>query len=221
MKKKESTLFNMILALGLVTIISGIALAYVYDITKEPIAKAKLAKKLKAIREVIPTFSNNPSESSVKIKAGKKRFFEFYRGEKDGKHIGTAVKTFTPNGFSGMIWIMMGILPDGTIYNTAVLEHKETPGLGTKMSTPKFKDQFKGKKWGSFNFKVTKDGGQVDAITAATISSRAFSDAIERGFKAYMKWKKKQAGSAKQEDLAKPTNPAKQIDSAKKAGSVK
>jgi electron transport complex protein RnfG len=68
-----------------------------------------------------------------------------------------------------------------------VTQHKETPGLGTKMSDPSFKDQFIDQNPESFNLLVTKDGGDVDAITAATISSRAFCDAVERAYKTYTK----------------------------------
>jgi electron transport complex protein RnfG len=66
----------------------------------------------------------------------------------------------------------------------SVLQHKETPGLGTKMTEEKFLVQFRGKNPGSFPLKVKKDGGQVDAITAATISSRAFCDALQRAYDA-------------------------------------
>ena len=98
----------------------------------------------------------------------------------DNNFIGAAVETFTNKGFSGNISLMVGILADGTLKNISVLQHAETPGLGSKMTEPTFKDQFNGKKADSFNIKVKKDGGDVDAITAATISSRAFCDAVNR-----------------------------------------
>ena len=82
---------------------------------------------------------------------------------------------------------MAGFKPDGTIINITVLEHKETPGLGTKMTEPKFKDQFSDKNPEQFILKVKKDGGPVDAITAATISSRAFCDAVQRGYNTLQK----------------------------------
>ncbi len=83
---------------------------------------------------------------------------------------------------------MVGLLPDGSIYDVAVLEHKETPGLGDKMEKRKsnWGDQFKGKDPKLFNVSVTKDGGDVDAITASTISSRAFCDAVNRAYNTYM-----------------------------------
>jgi len=82
---------------------------------------------------------------------------------------------------------MAGFMPDGTIAGISVLDHKETPGLGTKMTEPGFKGQFTGKNPGEFMLKVKKDGGQVDAITAATISSRAFCDAVQRAYNTLQK----------------------------------
>ncbi len=67
------------------------------------------------------------------------------------------------------------------------LDHKETPGLGTKMTEPEFKEQFTGKNPAEFTLKVKKDGGPVDAITAATISSRAFCDAVQRAYNTLQK----------------------------------
>jgi Na+-translocating ferredoxin:NAD+ oxidoreductase subunit G len=81
--------------------------------------------------------------------------------------------------------LMVGLLPDGSINNISVIQQNETPGLGTKMKEPKFKDQFNKKNPSEFKFKVKKDGGHVDAITAATISSRAFCDAVDRARRNY------------------------------------
>ncbi len=113
----------------------------------------------------------------------------FYNAKKEGKYVGTAVKTYTNEGFSGHIDILAGFQPDGTIINTAVLKHSETPGLGDKMNADKsdFPLQFKGKNPENFKLYVTKDGGDVDAITAATISSRAFCDAMRRAWKTFEK----------------------------------
>jgi len=79
---------------------------------------------------------------------------------------------------------MIGFLPDLSIYNTAVLKHMETPGLGDKMDVEKsnFPVQFERMKAESFPLAVKKDGGAVDAITAATISSRAFVDGVNRAY---------------------------------------
>ena len=89
-----------------------------------------------------------------------------------------AVKT-TTNGFGGALTLMVGVLPDGTVYNTSVLEHSETPGLGAKCTEEEsfFRTQFKGFRG---RLAVKKDGGDLDAITASTITSRAFTLAVKQ-----------------------------------------
>jgi electron transport complex protein RnfG len=184
MAKKESTFVNMVYVLFLVAAIAGLALGAVYNLTKEPIELAKKAKIENAIKVVLPEFDEVKTSYKVMSFDGKqpKDSLTFYDAYKEGQYIGSAIDTYTMKGFSGLIKLMVGLEPDGTIYNISVLEHKETPGLGTKMAEPKFKDQFENKNPGTFDIKVTKDGGQIDAITAATISSRAFSDATERAY---------------------------------------
>jgi len=186
MAKKESNLPNMLIALVVVTLGASTALGFVYQFTKEPIAAAKLAKKMDAIVRVLPEFNNEPNTEEYKIPAEGDTLY-FYPARMDGELVGTAVQTFTKQGFSGLIKIMVGILPDGTINEVAVLEHKETPGLGDKMERKKsdWAVQFQGKNPESFNMTVKKDGGDVDAITASTITSRAFCDAIIKAYNAY------------------------------------
>ena len=95
---------------------------------------------------------------------------------------GAAVTGASEKGYSGLVKLMVGFLPDGTINNIEVLEQKETPGLGTKMKGEKFLRQFRGKDPSSFNLKVEKDGGGVDALAGATISTRAFSEATQQAY---------------------------------------
>jgi electron transport complex protein RnfG len=189
MAKKESTLMNMIIALFVITFVASASLGLVYQVTKEPIAAARLAKKMEAIQNVVPEFNNQPSTEEYKIAAENGDSLTFYPAKKDGKLVGTAVESNTNLGFSGEIKIMVGFLPDGTIKDVAVLEHKETPGLGDKMERKKsdWSVQFQGKNPANFKIAVKKDGGDVDAITASTISSRAFCDAVERAYKTFLK----------------------------------
>jgi electron transport complex protein RnfG len=116
-----------------------------------------------------------------------------FKGLNNGVEIGTAINTYTYVGYSGLFKIMVGFDNEGKIINTEVLEQKETPGLGTKMADAKFKDQFVGKNladFGNAGIQVTKDGGVIDAITAATITSRAFCDAVNRAYGAWEENKK-------------------------------
>lgn len=103
---------------------------------------------------------------------------ECYFSTKDGEVIGIAVKS-TVSGFGGPLTLMVGLLPDGTVYNTSVLSHSETPGLGAKCTEESFFGQFKGWNPEQKKLLVKKDGGDVDAITASTITSRAYTLAIQ------------------------------------------
>ena len=180
MAKVESTYFNMTLTLVVITLITSTALGFVYELTKEPIATAKLAKQKRAIDAVVGEYDNNPLADQYKIgTASLKDSLEVYPAILSGEKQGLAIKTFSPKGYGGKVWIMVGFLPDGSIKNISVLEHKETPGLGTKMSEPKFIQQFIGKHPDQFNLKVKKDGGEVDALSGATITTRAFSAAVQ------------------------------------------
>ena len=191
--KTESTLRNMLLALLVVSLVSATTLGYVYEFTKGPIAAAKLKKKIAAIKKVVPEFTNNPNADMYKIVSDiEGDSLEFYPAYKDSVLIGTAIKTFSDLGFTRRIYLMAGFLPDGSIHNISLLEHAETPGLGDKMDKKKSKwsEQFNGKNPANYNLLVTKDGGDVDAITAATISSRAYADAVDRAYKILMANKK-------------------------------
>jgi len=187
MAKTESTFRNMVLSLTFISLAASASLGFVYEFTKKPIELSNLKKKLDAIKLVVPEFNNNPNDEMYKLATGEGDSLDIYPAKKDNVIVGYAVNTYTNKGFSGKISLMAGYKPDGTIINITVLEQKETPGLGTKMAEPKFKDQFNDKNPSLFRLKVKKDGGEVDAITAATISSRAFCDAIQRGYNTLQK----------------------------------
>lgn len=190
MTKKEPGFISMVITLFLVTFIASSALAFIYELTREPISESKRRKKANAIREVVPAFDNDPASEMKKLPLGRDTLY-FYRAKMGEEVTGIAVETFTQSGFSGLIKLMVGFLPDGSIYDIAVLEHLETPGLGDKMDHVKSYDkatglswssQFKGKDPKYFTLKVRQDNGAVDAITAATISSRAFCEAVQRAY---------------------------------------
>ncbi len=187
MTKKESSFLNMVLTLLIVTLLSSTSLGIIYSITKEPIEKAKIAIKIAAINEVVPEFNNIPLNESESIHINKDSLV-IYPAKKDGQKVGTAIETFSNKGFGGKIKLMVGFLPDGTLNNISVMEHKETPGLGDKMQKEKssFSEQFAGKNPSTYKLKVVKDGGDVDAITAATISSRAFCDAVQSAYNTFI-----------------------------------
>jgi len=185
--KKESSFLNMVLTLFVVAAVAALALGAVYVATKKPIALAKQKKQQTAIKAVLPVFD---SLQVMKVPdADGKDSLRLNVAYRKGKWVGVAVNTYTDKGFGGRIDAMIGFLPDGSIYNTSILSLKETPGLGTKLDKKKsnFPDQFMGKNPATFKLKVKKDGGDVDAITAATISSRAFCDALKRAYDTFEK----------------------------------
>ncbi|MGM0530274.1 MAG: RnfABCDGE type electron transport complex subunit G [Bacteroidota bacterium] len=188
MANKESTFTNMVLTLFIITLAASTTLGFIYELTREPIAEAEMRKRNMAIRQVVPDFSNQPNNESYKV-AVEGDSLQVYPAKQDGELTGLAVSSFTDQGFSGRIRIMVGFRPDGTINNISVLEHAETPGLGDKIEKAKsdWSSQFNGKDPEQFNLEVQKDGGDVDAITAATISSRAYCDAVQRAYKAFQK----------------------------------
>lgn len=175
MAKKESSLKNMLVSLLVITAVSGGVLGAVYSMTKDAIDEVDQKKNEAAIQAVLDTgtpiarYENDTLDGLV---------YNLAYNEQ-GQLVGAAVKTYSNNGFGGKIELMVGLLNDGTINAVSVLSQNETPGLGANMTSPGFKDQFNGKHPASFKLSVKKDGGDVDAITAATISSRAFSEAIK------------------------------------------
>ena len=189
-KTVKSSLSNMITVLSLVAGLSAFVLGSVYKLTEGPIKKAKDNRELEAIKEVVyGDFANNPFEERFTISTAdnKGKLELFPARDENGNIVSVAIKTFSNSGFGGKIELMVGYFVDGTINKYKVIDHKETPGLGTKVTEPKFSEQFHGINPGRHVFKVKQDGGNIDAVTAATISSRAVVDAIQRGYDAFNK----------------------------------
>jgi electron transport complex protein RnfG len=191
MAKTESTFMNMLLTLFVITLVAAGLMGSVFALTKEPIRLAELAKKNEAIEVVVPGFDNEPSQEVGSIFVDGDSLY-LYTARKGGEILGTAVETFTNQGFSGRFKLMVGFAPDGSIIDIAVIQHSETPGLGSKMEKGKgdFSIQFMGKNPSTFKLAVKKDRGDVDAITASTITSRAYCDAVLRAYGAFMESQK-------------------------------
>lgn len=189
MKKKESTLVNMVVVLFVITLVAGLTLGFVNDLTLEPKARARLAKKVDALKTVLPPFDNDPVPEVVRVKSDlAKDSTEIYPAYKEGAFAGAAVTGSSEKGYSGLVKLMVGFQPDGKINNIEVLEQKETPGLGTKMKGEKFLRQFRGKDPSAFDMKAKKDGGQVDALAGATISTRAFGEAAQQAYDVFISY---------------------------------
>ena len=204
MKKLESSLKNRLLVLTGVTAISVALLAYVNELTKGPIAEANAKTLNKALKQVLPEFTNNPvgeSDTIFSEKDGKKVVdFIVYPAKKGEEWVGSAVES-KAMGFGGELKVLVGFDAKGKIYNYSLLAHTETPGLGSKadkwfgaydatkgekaVTHEMSKKSIIGMSPGEGELKVSKDGGQVDAITASTITSRAFLNAINKAYEAY------------------------------------
>ncbi len=176
----------MVLTLLIITLIAAASVGVVYSVTQEPIAASKAAKTTNALAAVLPEFDNDPS-AEVKDLVIDEIPVKIYTARRGSEIAGYAVETATKKGFGGEVKLMVGLRPDGEIVRIATLQHNETPGLGDKMDASKsdFPLQFEGKDPASFKISVKKDGGDVQAITAATISSRAFCDAVSRAYAAF------------------------------------
>ena len=185
MAKTESSFLNMVATLVVVTLVAAGLLGSVFALTKEPIRLAELKKKNEAIELVVPGFDNEPSQEVQKLFLDGDSIF-LYTARKGDEVLGTAVETFTQIGFSGEFKLMVGFDTEDLIVDIAVISHAETPGLGDKMEIGKsdFHVQFQGKHPDTFQISVVKDGGEVDAITASTITSRAYCDAVRRAYQA-------------------------------------
>lgn len=190
MKKLESSLLNMVLVLTGVAVVMGGILAYVNHLTEGPINEQKvkaLADGIKAVMvcdDLVVTKTDTVRQNDAK---GKELTYIIYQTQdKQGKDLGAAVES-TTGGFGGDLKVLVGFDPEGKILGYTILETAETPGLGAKADTW-FQKGGKGDIIGKAPAEpltVSKDGGQVDAITASTITSRAFLLAVNNAYKAY------------------------------------
>ena len=186
MKKLESSLKNMLLCLAVITIVSGGLLALVNEKTKGPIEEANKQTLQAGLKEVIPDFDNNPAEDTASVVINGQTYI-VYKAYKGGQSAGAAVESST-GGFGGDLKVLVGFDNDGKITNYRLLAHSETPGLGSKADTW-FKKGGKGDITGMSPadgpLTVSKDGGQIDAITASTITSRAYTNAVAAAVAVY------------------------------------
>lgn len=180
----KSSLKNMVVVLGSITLIASLCVGMVNKITFEPIEQAKLENIKSALKNVLPEFEESTSEALTIDELP-----VIVHTAKQGEQVvGYAVETMTAKGFSGVFRLMVGFRVSGEVYNVNVLEHSETPGLGSKMGDEGnvLLASFKDKDITSMKqpVAVTKDGGDVQALTAATITSRAYVDAVVRAYNA-------------------------------------
>jgi len=190
MAKLQSTFKNMFLSLSIICLTVAVLLAQVNKMTAKPIADAKAMKLQNAIKEVVPAFDNDPVAEAYWMPDTQGDSLLVYPAKMGEKIVGYALNSSSDNGFGGNIQLMIGFDMEDRIVNYAVLHHAETPGLGSKM-TAWFKNPEKpsqsviGRDLSQGMLAVSKDGGTVDAITASTITSRAFLEAVNKAYSVY------------------------------------
>jgi len=172
----KSNLTNMVLVLGLTCLFCSAILGGAYVLTKDPIDAAAVAKTNSAIAKVLPAFDNAEEKTLDGVK--------YYEATSQDGLVGYAIEAVS-SGFGGKLSLLVGVTPERIVYNTSVLSHSETPGLGAKCTTDKkFMDQ-----WKEFNpeGKVLSagPGGDIDAITASTITSNAYAKAVENALASF------------------------------------
>ena len=177
--KLENSFKNMFLSLTGIALVAAFLLSAIYLLTKDTIENAKQKKQQEAIRNVLPKFDHFDTHVVDGL--------TIHRAYLNDKFVGAAVESFSPNGFSGEIRIIVGFDTAGNIINYNVLEQQETPGLGTKIvdwfKTPR--GNIIGKNPSNNILKLKRDGGEIDGITASTISSRAFLEAVAAAYNAF------------------------------------
>ena len=197
MAKLDSSLKNMVMSLAIISFGASAILGGVYVLTKKPIEDAAELKKTNAIKEVLPQNNNMKIGEAVEITLDSySEKFIVYPAFENDKLIAVAVETFDNNGYGGQIKSMVGFDAEGNIVNYAILAMSETPGLGEKVTswfkTKRNNQDIRGKKPSEESFKVSKDGGEIDAITASTITSRAFLASVKTAYNVFMEYQKQQ-----------------------------
>jgi len=179
---------RLIVTPTVICLFAGVLLAAVHKVTEEPIRRARQEEKSEALKQVLPPCDNNPMEDTVIVTENGIEW-TFYVARSGSLFDGAAVIVTTPEGYGGDITVMVGINADDEVQAIAILDQKETPGLGANIKTDVFRARFEGRHIQKTNWAVTKDGGDIDGLTAATISSRAVVDAVKVGVDAYLKHK--------------------------------
>ena len=181
----KSNIINMVVCLTAVCLVCAAILGFTYNVTSEPIARANAKALQDALSLVLPERGEISAEPLYTELDGTQ--YEYYVQTVNDSTFCWAIKS-TVNGFGGPLTLLVGMEENGVVHATRVLSHSETPGLGAKCQTDtKFISQFEGFDSAARSLSVKKDGGDVDAITASTITSRAYSLAVANAAKVALK----------------------------------
>jgi electron transport complex protein RnfG len=223
MSENKVNIFQLAIALGIISAVATAALMGVSQLTSAPIKMQKIKATNDALKMVLPEFDNNPTEKKIIVGENEEgkividlesnliknnklssliNKIILYPAFKGSELVGIAGEGISPKGFGGDVKAMLGMKPDGSIITGIITAHQETPGLGTnitdrvraktifdilgmgekvdesKLPPNTILDQFNNKVASNKVWRVKKDGGDIDYITGATISSRAVTDAF-------------------------------------------
>jgi electron transport complex protein RnfG len=182
-------MIKMVVVLTVLSVISGGGLKWIEEFAK-PKIEVQVLENVKgpAIREILAGASNDPVESRFRIEDGEKEHTVFV-GAFDGKAT-TVVLESEGRGYGGLIGLLVAVnVEKEQLLGISVTTHTETPGLGAQAKdNPAFTAQLKGKPI-SQPFKITNDGGDINALSGATITSRAVMDATNQALALYDKFK--------------------------------
>jgi electron transport complex protein RnfG len=175
--------------LTVVCVLAGLSLSFVSEATEEARAYQDRLELLRSLNMVLPEHDNEPDSDAMKIGET-----TYYPSKEDGNINGIAFITSSDKGYSGLIRVIVGVMPDGEIISIGILEQKETPGLGSKITEDWFIDQYKGKSLENAKWAVKKDSGDFEQISGATISPRAVTNAVQKGLQTYQQDKQEILG---------------------------
>ncbi|MBQ8465341.1 MAG: RnfABCDGE type electron transport complex subunit G [Alphaproteobacteria bacterium] len=188
MARKNKEMTRLIKVILTVAVVSGLVLSFIHLLTEKPIQEAQNKLISESMKEVVAAeFNNEPFKEKIIVKRGKAKY-TIYPARQDGYVTSLIMKTHSNKGYGGRLDVLVGFSLDGAVGNYKVIKHQETPGLGSKVNDESFKKNIIGKKPNEESFKVRQDGGEIDAITGATITSRALIDAIQRAYQGYLKF---------------------------------
>jgi len=200
--KKNKEMLMMVVALTLVTVIAAALLGVTDVFTREPIIAAQRAMLHRSLEQVLPKHANNPIDDKLVLYSAEQNTTVYLARAAGGQVTALAWEVIAPDGYSGSIRILMGVLPTGAIYAVRVTDHHETPGLGDGIVRNKpWIDFFSDKTLTNVRWAVKKDGGDFDQFTGATITPRAVVKAVKKGLQFFAANREKLLEMAKHLDI--------------------
>ncbi|MDX8389340.1 MAG: RnfABCDGE type electron transport complex subunit G [Mariprofundaceae bacterium] len=177
---------RMILSLTLVALTATLLLAFIDQLTREPIAAAERETLLRALNQVLPEHGNDPMQDQMRLQEADHSYQVYPARDRQGHTLAVAWETTATDGYNGKIKILLGVLADGSLYAIRIISHKETPGLGDAITTDQqWLDSFIGRTLAKTHWAVRKDGGDFDQFTGATITPRAVIKAVNKALKRF------------------------------------